>query len=185
VTTKIVKVRLPLREVKKRFLDLPAILAGRLPDPRGIRRYFFSLVARFLYRLIHTAFDAKSRGGTDSLGYSWRSLKPSTLRRRKSPSILERFPHSAQLYILRVSGALYDSFAPGEITGGNYVPKSGQLFDITHDGLALGSTLRHAKHAFKKRPLWPPKIKGWIKDATDYALNKVLNRMADEMAQER
>lgn len=181
----IIKVRLPLREVKRRFAALPAILSGQARDPHGLKRYFHAVLARFLYQKIHAAYRVKALGGSDELGNSWRPLAKSTIKRRLSPSYLEKFPKSAKLLILRVSDRLYRSFRPGRISGSDYVPVTDQLYDITPKGFEIGSTVEYAAFQHKKRPLWPRYMKAWIKEGIDVALGYVFERLARIMSEEK
>lgn len=181
----VVKVRLSAREVRKRFAELPAVLSGTKPDRDGIRSYFFAVLARELMSLIHKAFRDKSMGGSDSLGNSWRGLSPKTVKRRRRPSLIDRFPLSAKLYILRVSDALFRSLAPGRVVGDDYHPPENQIYKLTKSGLALGTELHYAAVQHRKRPIWPEEMLPWISEAIDTALSLTLTRMTRNMSRER
>lgn len=181
----VVTVRIPAREVKRRFAELPAVLEGKLPDRHGLRPLFFSLIAKFLFQKIHTAFRLKSMGASDELGNSWRSLSTKTVKRRLQPSVLDRYPQSVRLFMLRVSDTLFDSFAPGSVTAGSYRPVPNQLFRLERNSLSLGSLLRYAKYVHKKRPLWPKVMKAWTAEAVDHALGIVMERLAYIMSREK
>jgi hypothetical protein len=173
------------REVYRRFAELPGILAGSANDPRGLRCYFFSILARELMTLIHEAFRVKSLGGTDSLGESWRSLATRTIRKRQQPRYIQKFPLSARLMILRVSDTLFKSLAPGELVGDDYRPPTNQLYRLTREGLYLGTNVSYAKYVHKTRPLWPAELQSWLDYAIDVALGYVLERLAIQLSTER
>ena len=179
-----IQVRLPLSKLKARLAQLPGIITGRLPDPFRLRPLFFAVIARSLFRSIYEAFKLKSLGGTDNLGASWRGLKPSTKKRRLAPSLLSRFPLSAQLYILRVSDTLYDSLKPGSIAGSQYRPAKNQLYELTTRALELGTTVNYAEYVNRRRPLWPARIARWIQSAISEALGVVCELYVIRMARE-
>ena len=179
MVTRRIRVNRSWKEVKRELSKLPGIISGRLPDPDGLRRFFFAVIARVLFQKIHKAFDTKSKGGTDELGNSWRSLKRSTEKRRSAKGIVAKYPLSAKLYILRMSDSIYNSLAPGNIAGHDYRPSKDQLYELTSAGLRIGTEVEHAKYVNKKRPLWPKKMKPWIAVAVREATNQTIARMAE------
>lgn len=67
-------------EVQAALRRLPAILAGREPDPTGhVVREIQLLVGVQALSLIWEAFVTKSRGGTDECGIRWPRLSPRTI----------------------------------------------------------------------------------------------------------
>ncbi len=180
-----VKVRMPAREVYRRFAELPAILSGTKTDARGLRNYFYAVMARELFSLIHEAFRAKSHGGTDSLGQSWRALSTKTIKKRTSTRYINKFPLSARLLILRVSETLFKSLAPGELVGDDYSPPKNQEYRLTREGLYLGTNVSYGKYVHRDRPLWPEDLKHWLDHAIDIALGYVLEKLALQLSTER
>lgn len=170
----VVKTRLKSSEIKKRYALLPKIIAGQAADPDNVRPYFFALVARYLYERIHEAFITKAAGGTDSLGNTWRALKPKTIKRRLSPKFVQMYPQSAHLLINRVTDRLLNSLAPGQISGASYLPPKEQLYLLKINELILGSNVPYSGKVGKLRRLWPRNMKRWITEACDMALDKCL-----------
>jgi hypothetical protein len=180
----VVKTRLKSSEVKKRFALLPKMISGQAPDPYNVRPYFFALVARYLYERIHEAFVTKAAGGTDSLGNSWRALKPKTIKRRLSPRFVQMYPQSALLLINRVTDRLLNSLAPGQISGVGYVPVREQLYLLKINELILGSDVPYSGKVHSLRRLWPRNMKRWITEACDMALDKCLLLVARKLEYE-
>lgn len=63
---------------------LPAILAGREPDPIGIARDIQMRAGLALLQEISRDFMTKARGGTGRDGIKWKPLHPSTIARRRT-----------------------------------------------------------------------------------------------------
>ena len=61
-------------ELQAALAKLPAILAGKEPDPTGLAQGIPLAVGIEALSIIRTAFIAKSRGGTDEAGESWAPL---------------------------------------------------------------------------------------------------------------
>lgn len=60
------------RPVLVAFLrSLPAVLAGRLPDPHGIAAAMRARIAWTFFSLVAISFDLKGRGGRNGAGDSW------------------------------------------------------------------------------------------------------------------
>ena len=66
-------------EVERLLRSLPAILAGRAPDPYGLARGFRLRMAFMFLSLVREAYIVKSRGGTDECGIKWPKLSPEYL----------------------------------------------------------------------------------------------------------
>jgi len=177
-----VKTKLGSREVRRRLASLPKIIAGEQPDPLGLRRVFFAIVARRLYELIYEAFIIKSQGGSDSLGNSWRGLKKATIKKRTRASFVSIYPLSSRLLINRVSDRLLNSLKPGQVDGlHNYIPPQNQLYLIEFNRLILGSNLTYSKYVHKARRLWPARMKRWIEDAVETAMDYVILKFAKSL----
>lgn len=72
-------------EEAQRYLStLPAILAGRVPDPMGVARAVQLRCGVALLSEIQRAFLTKSRGGTGSDNIKWVPLSPRTIAARRS-----------------------------------------------------------------------------------------------------
>lgn len=73
------------REDLHRLLQaVPAILAGREPDPYGIAQGLQLRLGVALLSKIQQAFIVKSRGGTGEDGVTWPPLKPQTIAARRT-----------------------------------------------------------------------------------------------------
>lgn len=182
-----VRTRLPVSEVRKRFAEVPYVLMGRKNDPKGLRKYFFAVLARLLFQRIQEAFDQKSRGGTDSLGQTWRALTPKTVRRRLSKKYIDQWPLSAKLYILRLSDRLFQSLKAGTLSpmGFYYPPHPDQLYKLTGASLAIGTQVPYANAQHANRPLWPERMQPWLEECADIAIGKVMERIALDLGRER
>jgi len=64
--------------------DLPAALAGRVPDAYGLARSLQLRAGVALLSQVQQAFITKSRGGVGSDGISWPPLKPETIAARRT-----------------------------------------------------------------------------------------------------
>jgi hypothetical protein len=79
------------REDLRRVLRaLPAILAGRVPDPLGIARMVQLRLGTVLLSKIQQAFLVKSRRGTGDDGIKWAELAPATIAARTRTPAEER-----------------------------------------------------------------------------------------------
>jgi hypothetical protein len=183
----VVRTRLPVSEVKRRFAEIPYVLMGRKNDPKGLRRYFFAVLARLLFQRISAAYDIKAKGGTDSLGVTWRSLAPATIKRRLSPKYLNKFPLSAKLWIMRLSDRLFQSLEAGFLSPGGfyYPPNADQLFEIRGAGLSLGTRVPYANAQHVARPLWPEKMQPWLDECADIAISYVMEQVARDMSKDK
>lgn len=72
-------------ELQATLANLPAILAGRAPDPYGIARQLQLRVGVRLLSLIQADFITKARGGTGVDGITWPKLKRATIAGRRPP----------------------------------------------------------------------------------------------------
>lgn len=68
-----------IRELER----IPAILAGREPDPYGYSVVVAGRVANVVLSDIQEAYIIKARGGMDASGMRWAPLKPETIARRR------------------------------------------------------------------------------------------------------
>jgi hypothetical protein len=71
-------------DARRELEALPAILAGRVPDPMGVARAVQLRCGVALLSEIQRAFITKSRGGVGSDGIKWAPLKPETIARRRT-----------------------------------------------------------------------------------------------------
>ena len=60
------------------------VIYGIVPDPQNLKGAFWSAFVHKLFTRIYEAFIAKSHGGPDNLGYSWKELSPKTRAYRNS-----------------------------------------------------------------------------------------------------
>lgn len=110
-------------------------------------------VGTIALNLIKRAFLAKSRGGTDDAGQSWKPLAPSTLAARRKGK------GKGTPEILRDTGVLFESLSMGvaSAAGG-----SGSVAVGTNDPKAIW--LHHGTPTMPARPLWPAPVDwpdGW------------------------
>ena len=68
--------------LRQALRQLPAVLAGRAPDPYGVGRRVRERVADELLRLVRENFLSKSVGGAGADGVAWEPLSTKTLSRR-------------------------------------------------------------------------------------------------------
>lgn len=73
-----------LDEARRYLESLPAILAGKVPDPFGVARAVQLRCGVALLSEVQRAFITKSRGGVGSDGIRWVPLKPETIARRRT-----------------------------------------------------------------------------------------------------
>lgn len=176
--------------------DLPKYLAGIKRDHYGLRKEYWSVFARELYKRIARGYLSKSVGGTDDLSNKWKPLKKSTIERRsrkpakyghlkKSATFREAIARLAagavsKVPILIDTGRLYESLQPGKVVGGTYLKKTkDQIFDIKRGEVTLGTKVPYAEMQHKTRPLWPARMRRWILESLAEA-QKVLNRRMKE-----
>lgn len=78
----IVHCRISRQELVALIRAMPAILAGKVPDHKGIAAGFKARVAFTFISLVKESFEAKGRGMTGSDGVSWPPLKEKTVERK-------------------------------------------------------------------------------------------------------
>lgn len=71
-------------EAEAAIRDLPAALAGRVPDAYGLARSLQLRAGVALLSQVQQAFITKSRGGVGSDGISWAPLKPASIAARRT-----------------------------------------------------------------------------------------------------
>ncbi len=169
----------PGKEVKALLRGLGSILSGRKEDQYGLCPVFYGVMAKELYKRISAAYAKKAEGFTDDLDNEWAKLAPRTVKNRLSAKLVNRYPLSARLLILRVSDALYSSLHPGEFDGSTYHPSKEQIFHYNRGKLKLGSRCSHASYAHAKRPLWPEEMDPWIQASIDLAMQAVTERIKE------
>ena len=77
----------PKRDLQRLIADLPAVLAGRLPDRGGSILAIKVKMCEVLLARITDAYVIKSQGGTDAMGIKWPQLAWSTLQRRNKGNL--------------------------------------------------------------------------------------------------
>lgn len=70
-------------QLRRELLRIPAILAGKEPDPYGYTDAVVGRLGNAVLGTIQLAFIAKSRGGTDESGLKWAPLKRETIAQRR------------------------------------------------------------------------------------------------------
>lgn len=74
--------RITKANLKRVLRNVPSYCVGRVVDYHGIGRMFRLNMAIAFLEKVSTAFDVKSRGGTDDLGNRWKPLKKETIAQR-------------------------------------------------------------------------------------------------------
>tara|TARA_R110002020_G_scaffold62712_4_gene167503 strand:+ start:1050 stop:1652 length:603 start_codon:yes stop_codon:yes gene_type:complete len=176
--------------------DLPKYLAGTKRDHYGLRKEYWAVFARELYKRISRGYLQKSMGGKDNLANKWKPLEQSTINKRlrqgkrygglkKSKTFREavallKIAATGKVPILIDTGRLYNSLRPGTVVGGSYSKKTvDQIFEIKGGEVALGSKVPYAEMQHKARPLWPARMDKWIQESLEEA-QKVLSRRMKE-----
>jgi hypothetical protein len=114
-------------ELFNRLRQLPAVLAGSVPDPNGAAEGLLRSVGLTLLGKIQEAYDQKSQGGTDAMGVKWPPLAAATLALRNKnagPKALEKIrsdfaklPRERQRQIKIHYARLRDLYQSGNGTG--------------------------------------------------------------------
>lgn len=74
-------------QVRRLLSQIPALLAGRQPDPTGVVEQIQIAVGVQVLSLVKEAFLIKAQGGVDACGIQWPPLKPSTIAGRRHPGL--------------------------------------------------------------------------------------------------
>lgn len=156
---------------------LPHILRGEYRDEYGIRKEFISTFTYSLMSQIGDAFLAKSNGGTDNLGHTFRPLHPTTVKKKSSKKFHKKYPLTLPHQIMRASGNLIRSYSAGTFEGERYLPPKNQVVRIRESLIKIYSKLPYAEYQFAKRPFWPNDITPWITKALDTAIQAVNERL--------
>lgn len=83
-----------------------------------------------------------------------------------------------KLPINRRSGRLQDSFLPGEIQGGTYVPPGkDQVFRAERGRLTIGSRVPYAGPVHQQRPFWPNRIDLWLETALEEGRDGIIDAL--------
>lgn len=169
-------------ELRAILRSIPAVLAGRSPDPYGVARDIQLRMGVALLSQVQQDFVTKARGGTGRDGITWAPLKPATIARRrrsasdkrvarqqiaaakqagtKRPTILELYG-SRPVEIGRDTGKLFRSLSPG--VEDRPSGAEGQLFEVLPGTVIVGTTVPYAerfhrgdrKRNVPARPMWP------------------------------
>ncbi len=115
------------RDVLQRLREVPAVLAGNLPDRGDLAKTLLLVLGSDLLSKIQQAYATKSEGGTDDMGISWPPLSPVTLslRRRgakpgekalyaKLQAELKKLPQARRNLIFRHYGSLRRLYTTAE-----------------------------------------------------------------------
>ena len=176
-----------------------SIVGGK--GPSAARRVFLARFTASMFRSIHIAYRAKSvPGGRDELGIRWKRLKKSTVQAKlkKRLGVQRRISRelgasgmrgrqreakarslAAQMVPIGIeSGDLLQSFRPGRVQGGRYVPSGpNQVAKITDEGVEMGSKLDYAQHFHSRRPIYPGmrKMRPWTRRALASARRELIS----------
>lgn len=134
------RVQLSRDRAAKALAPLPAILAGRVPDPTGLGAPLRLRLGMIALMFIKADFIAKSAGGPGESTPAWKPLAPSTVRGRRKGA------GQGQPEILRDTGRLFNSLSPGG---------PGSLLRVTAAGVDVGTNVEYAAWVARERPLWP------------------------------
>ena len=80
---------------------------------------------------------------------------------------------SRQALIMRVTDSIFKSLEPTNGSGFQYRPRKNQLYNLINGKLELGTTVNYAKFHNKSRPVVPDNIEPWVKEAQNFAMEKV------------
>lgn len=175
-----IRTKLPKSEVLKQIKNLPAILAGKVSDPLGLRRAFFGAAANRIMTILSQSFAERARTLTDSYTNVWKAHRPSTIAYRLRASTARKYPLAPQLLVMRLSDRLYSSLKPGVFTGLDYFPRPEQLYTITSSTVQLGSEVPYAQAASAKRPIFPTaSTKSWVDQGIQAGLDNILYLVAN------
>lgn len=163
--------------------SLPALLAGRLPDPMRLGELFLTVLGNRVLDLIQSDFRVKMSGGVGSDGIRWKELAEATLERRRAKGIEGE-------EILRETGELYGSLTPGMSDSPDEARPAGQVFDIQPGSITVGASgtkadvHQHGAGHVPARPIVPEGDipSGWIAEvdaAIERAIQKVVERICE------
>jgi len=187
----VIKTRKSALQIQGTLKQLPDILVGMKRDHYGIRKIFWSVFAKELYKRISRGFVSKSIGGNDDLGNKWKPLSPRTIERRlrrpsrhghlkKSSTFREAISRvkGGNVPILIDTGRLLQSLMPGLILSGSYKKKTAdQIFEIKRGEVLLGTKVPYAEMQDKARSLWPKRMNRWIEESITEAIKAMNNRL--------
>lgn len=77
-----VRTKQPREQLQALHRSIPSIISGRRIDQFGLRQAYWSAFLHHLMFKIHEAFLAKSDGGADEVGETWKPLERSTIAQR-------------------------------------------------------------------------------------------------------
>lgn len=133
-------VRLTRQEAAQALAPLPAILAGRVPDPTGLVAPLRLRLGMMALAFIKADFVRKAQGGAGESTPPWKPLAASTIARRRQGR------GQGAPEILRDTGRLLNSLSPGG---------PGSLLEQIPAGVRIGTNVGYAGHVAGDRPLWP------------------------------
>lgn len=119
--------------------SLPAVISGRLPDPLGLGKVFFTYIGNAVLKLIQDDFVVKSNGGAGAGGVTWAPLKEATLERRRRKGI----EHEE---ILKQTEALLESLTPDQNNAVDAARIAGQVFEYAVGSITVGSDVPYADY---------------------------------------
>lgn len=132
--------KLSRQQAAAALAPLPAILAGRVPDPTGLAGPLRLRLGMMALSFIKADFVLKSQGQAGESTPAWKPLAPSTAARRRKGR------GTGAPEILRDTGRLLNSLSPGG-------PES--LLEPIAGGVRVGTNVAYAAWAGRDRPLWP------------------------------
>jgi hypothetical protein len=168
-----------------------------------LQRQFVAHFYHEFYTLWNRSYKAKSLGGTDEFGNRWAPLSSRTsggmgpkrkkiwsqqfnqalgtfqpIMGRKDAVLKARrvaWDYVTQRTIGIDKGDLIESTEPQQVIKDHYQPAKGQLADLTGKTISVGSTVKHAKHFNRKRPLFPSAhhVNGWVRKSVRNALKEI------------
>jgi phage gpG-like protein len=137
-------------ELIQSLQSLPAVLSGRLPDPLGLGKVFFTHIGNAVLKLIQDDFLVKSKGGTGAGGVAWAPLKESTLERRRRKGI----EHEE---ILKQTESLLESLTPDQNNAVDAVRIAGQVFEYAVGSITVGTDIPYADYHQNGTAYMPPR----------------------------
>ena len=167
-----VTARMSRGEARRLLSSVPAIVAGRLPDPTGAVREMQLAVGMAILSNIKRAFVVKAAGGTDEAGDSWLPLSQNTIDGRRVGNGVG-IPQ-----ILRDTGILLNSLSPGA---------PGNLLDALPGMVSIGTNVKYAAYqhhgtdTIPARRLWPEPHRwpsAWLEDINETVRDGVAKLIA-------
>lgn len=184
--TATIRTRATKAQVMSALNEIPKIVAGKTSDAKGLKEHFYGVYARHLFRKIHKAFLAKSKGGSDELGNSWKPLTDTTIRRRTTSrsrklALSRRSDIRSRVPILIDTKRLIKSLTPGRVSESGYSASKEQIYKTASRSFEIGTEVPYSGMQHKERPLWPDDMGPWHQEALIKARDVLAKKIVKEL----